>query len=65
LNNNEFARAVLRRKLDIFLSEITQSGINRDQLQSFMIANYEWIKWGLNTWFLVNSSTMAEIVIMD
>ncbi|BCX14226.1 MAG: hypothetical protein KatS3mg085_758 [Candidatus Dojkabacteria bacterium] len=29
LNNNEFARTVLRGKLDIFLSEITQSGINR------------------------------------
>lgn len=65
MNNNEFARTVLREKLDIFLSEITQSGINRDQLQSFMIANHEWIKWGLNTWFLVNSGTMAEIVVMD
>lgn len=49
----------------MFLSEINQSGINRDQLQSFMIANHEWIKWGLNTWFLVNSSTMAELVVMD
>ncbi|BCX14225.1 MAG: hypothetical protein KatS3mg085_757 [Candidatus Dojkabacteria bacterium] len=30
-----------------------------------MIVNHEWIKWGLNTWFLVNSSTMAELVVMD
>lgn len=65
LDNNEFARTVLRKKLDMFLSEIAQTGINRDQLQSFMIANHEWIKWGLNTWFIVNSSTMAEIVVMD
>ena len=65
LHNNEFTRSVLRQKLDAFLTEIDQDGIYRDALQSFMIANHEWIKWGLNTWFLVNSSTMAELVVMD
>jgi len=65
LQNNEFARNVLRGKLDAFFSQTSETGIDRESLQSFMIANHEWIKLGLNTWFLVNSSTMAEIVVID
>jgi hypothetical protein len=65
LINNRFARDYLRTKLEELLVTSQQKGISRSALREFLMANHEWIKWSLNIWFIVNSGTLAELVIMD